>query len=149
MFKSILIPLFQLFNKYLYKTKYIHGKNSRLIMGRHVVANNTIFNTASGKIIIGDDTIFGHNCMLLTGKHEFHDGRRKKLSGAGSEVPDKGRDIIIGSGCWVASGAIIIGPVKIGDNVIIGAGSIVTKDCPEGVFICGNPAKIKSKNTHK
>jgi len=145
MLKSFIKRLLELSKKYLYKTKYIHGDHNRLILGKRIVANNTIFNTVSGNIQIGDDTIFGLNCMVLTGKHEFYKGKRKFLSGFKSEVPDTGNDIIIGEGCWIASGAIIIGPVKIGKNVIIGAGSVVTKSIPDNVFSCGNPAKIKKQ----
>jgi len=149
MVKFLIKKYFELFWKYLLKVKYVHGKKSRLLIGQKVVTNNTIFNTVSGDIHIGDNTIFGLNCMVLTGKHEFEDGMRKYLKGYSSEVPENGNDIHIGNGCWIASGAIIIGPIRIEDNVIIGAGSVVTKDVPENVFVCGNPASIKSKHNNK
>lgn len=80
--------------------------------------------------------------MVLTGRHDFIDGQRKKLVTGGPEAPSNGYDIIIGKGCWIASGAIITGNVTIGDNVIIAAGSVVTKDVPSGKFAAGVPAKV-------
>jgi len=109
---------------------------------------NTIFNTNSGDIIIGDNTIFGHNCMVLTGVHRFYKGKRAKLVTDVSfkEVPDEGNDITIGSGCFIGSGAIILAGVTIGDNVIVGAGSVVTSDVPSGCFVAGPAAMIIKKH---
>ena len=124
------------------KNYYCHGNNKKLHLGKNVSALNAIFNVSSGHIYIGDYTIFGHNCMIITGRHEFLNGKRKKLVTGGPEAPTSGYDIVIGKGCWIASGAIISGGVTIGDNVIIGAGSVVTKDVPSGVFAAGIPARI-------
>lgn len=126
---------------------FVNGNKSRIMIGDDCSTTNTIFNTVSGNITIGDDTIFGHNCMLLTGRHRFYKGRRAKLvaeSGHFRETPESGFDIEIGKGCFIASGVIILAPVKIGDNVIIGAGSLVLKDVPSGCFVAGSPAKIIS-----
>ena len=125
---------------------YCHGCSNKLIIGNGVSTINTLFNTASGKIVIGNNTIFGHNVMVLTGRHDFTNGRRKKLVTGEPEAPSSGFDISIGEGCWVASGVIIVGGVTIGNNVIIAAGSVVTKDIPSGKFVAGIPAKI-IKNT--
>lgn len=124
-------------------THYCHGDPARLTLGKSVSTVNTVFNVASGRITIGDHTIFGHNCMVLTGRHDFLDGRRKSLVTPGPETPAEGHDIVIGSGCWIASGVIITGGVTIGDNTIIGAGAVVTRDVPAGVFAAGVPATIK------
>lgn len=124
----------------------VHGDEKRVIVGKNVSLMNTIINTASGEVCVGDYTIFGHGCMLLTGRHEFLNGKRKKLSGFVSEVPTVGSDITIGTGCWVASGVIIIGPCEIGDNCIIGAGSVVTGNIPDGSILHGPKAKIIAFN---
>jgi acetyltransferase-like isoleucine patch superfamily enzyme len=107
---------------------------------------NTLFNTVSGEIRIGDDTLFSHNCMVLTGTHRFHEGQRVSLSDQSDlpEVPLVGRDIVIGRGCFIGAGSIIIGPVTIGDNVRIGAGSVVTRNVPAGAFAAGVPAEARS-----
>jgi len=104
---------------------------------------NSLFNVISGHITIGDDTIMGHNCMFLTGTHQFHNGMRASFqNGNYEETPNSGRDIIVGEGCFIGSGAIVVGPVTIGNNVIIGAGSVVSKDIPDSCFAAGVPAKV-------
>lgn len=120
---------------------YCHGNRKRLHLGKNVSTVNTVFNVSSGHIYIGDNTIFGHNCMVLTGIHEFEGGMRKKLYSGAKDTPQNGLDISIGNGCWIASGAIISGGVTIGDNAIIGAGSVVVRNIPSGVFAAGTPAK--------
>jgi len=123
-------------------TPYCHGSRRRLHLGQRVSTVNTIFNVASGEIYVGDDTIFGHNCMVLTGRHEFVGGRRRRLATGEPDTPTTGSDIRIGSGCWIASGAIVTGGVTIGDNTIIGAGAVVANDLPGGVFAAGVPARV-------
>lgn len=118
---------------------YCFGRWERVHLGGRVSAVNTLFNVASGDIYVGDDTIFGHGCMLLTGRHEFKDGHRVLDRG---DVPGEGNDIRIGSGCWIASGAIITGGVTIGDDVIVAAGAVVTADVPSRVMVGGVPARV-------
>jgi acetyltransferase-like isoleucine patch superfamily enzyme len=123
----------------------ISGETSRLVIGNGCSTMNTIFNTTSGVIKIGNDTIFGHNCMVLTGRHRFYKGKRAKLvpnSEHFPETPKEGFDIIIGDGCFIASGVTILAPVKIGNNVLIAAGSIVNKNIPDNTFCAGNPARV-------
>lgn len=139
--KRIIVKYAGEIKKEISKELYCHGDPSRLHIGKNVSTVNTIFNVASGDIFIGDYTIFGHNCMVLTGRHDFLDGKRKKLQGM-NDTPLEGYNIYIGKGCWIASGVIISGGITIGDNVIIGAGSVVTKNIESGKFAAGNPAKI-------
>jgi len=136
---------------YYYETSLTIGGSGKVVLGKKVATSNTLFNVSSGSIYIGDYTIFGQNVMLLTGRHQFIDGKRAGLEvikntaswgGGEVEVPSKGFDIIIGSGTWIASGAIINGGVKIGNNVIVAAGAVVTKDLPDFSIAGGVPAIV-------
>ena len=123
---------------------HFSGYRDRIRIGKGCSTMNTLFNTNSGTITVGDDTIFGSNCMVITGQHRFHKGRRARLQPDApfGEVPENGNDIKIGSGCFICSSVVIIKGVTIGDNVIIGAGSVVTRDIPGDCFAAGNPARV-------
>lgn len=149
--RPIMRPIVSFFLYFFYETSHTIGSSGKLIKGKKVVVNNTLFNLSSGSIIIGDYTFFGYNVMVLTGKHNFKDGKRAGLQeimetnswgGGKSEVPSEGYDIKIGSGSWICSGTIIVGGVNIGDNVIVYSGSIVTKDIPNFAVVAGVPAKV-------
>lgn len=113
------------------------GRWDKVEIGEHVYLVNTLFNTSSGRIVVGDRTFFGHNVCLLTGTHH--------IEGAGPDaaaVPTSGRDIIIGKGVWVASNATVLGPCLVGDNVIIAAGAVVTGGkLDAGGIYAGVPAR--------
>lgn len=144
----VMWPLIDLVRYYSSRRAFIKGDKNRVKIGRRVSLVNTVINVSSGNVEIGDDTIFGHNCILATGFHEFKGGMRKKLyhrkhfKEEVREVPTTGHDIKIGSGCWITSNVTIIGGVTIGDNVIIMAGAVVAKDIPSSVVIGGVPAKV-------
>ena len=82
-------------------------------------------------LTIGDNTLITARCMILT--HFYKNGNFYY------------GDVKIGSGCFVGMNTIIANSVTIGDNSVIGAGSIVTKDIPEGEVWAGNPAKFIKK----
>ena len=77
--------------------------------------------------------------MVRTGVHDMHHKGNEKRR---ITLEDDARDIYIKDGAWIASGVIITGPVTIGENTVIGAGSVVAKDIPDGVLAVGNPAKV-------
>lgn len=103
---------------------------------KHRIPKSVYFNTASGNIYIGKGAVFGENVMLLTGMH-LNIFQAKQTGEEHHAVPKLGRDINIGEGCYVGSGAIIIGPCKIGKFAVVGAGTIVTKDVPERTMVIG------------
>lgn len=145
-----LVSVIKFLKYYAYQTPYVEGDGGALHLGKGVRLANTLLNIESGSIFIGDNTIFGYNVMVLTGRHSFVDGQRASLSlgkvnstsGAGKEVPRTGFDIRIGNGCWIASGAIILGAVKIGNNVIVAANAVVSKDIPDFAVAAGVPARV-------
>jgi acetyltransferase-like isoleucine patch superfamily enzyme len=81
--------------------------------------------------------------MVLTGRHLYVNGFPKLPRS--EQVPTQGFDIVIGENCWIASGAILIGPLRIGSNSIIGAGAVVTKDVEPFSFVGCSPAKFIKK----
>lgn len=122
----------------------VHGTNKLILRGKIDIPQSTYFNTRSGNISIGENTILDEKVMLVTGKH-LNIAESESQNLPFQSVPTSGRDIIIGEGCWIASGAIIIGGVKIGDYSVVAAGAVVTKDVPERVIVGGVPAKIIKK----
>lgn len=149
--RPVMRPIVRFFLYYFYETSCTVGNSGCLVIGKKVAVANTLFNVSSGSITIGDYTIFGQNVMVLTGRHNFINGQRAGLEdvingpqwgGGEVEVPSSGYDIQIGRGTWIASGAIITGGVKIGDNSIIAAGSVVTRDIPDYAIAAGAPARI-------
>ena len=119
---------------YLSRTPVVWGDPSRLITGEGVVLVNAVLNLRSGKIKIGDYSFMGHGVMLLTGLHDI----RKTGIHRQTTVRDLGRDITIGSGVWIASGAIVIGPCEIGDNAVISSGCVITKSVPSDTLCVNN-----------
>lgn len=83
---------------------------------------------------IGDFTLFGPGVQILTPLHPFEAELRRR--------EEYGRPIEIGSDVWVGGAALILPGVRIGDRTVIGAGSVVTRDVPSGVFAAGNPCRV-------
>ncbi len=115
----------------------VHGPEDRLTFGTDVDLNDTVFNTKSGTITVGNYTFFGHGCQVITGTHptDAFLAERKKH-------PWTGRDIVIGDGVWVGSGAIILGRATIASHCVIAAASVVRSDCSTPGIYAGNPAVL-------
>jgi acetyltransferase-like isoleucine patch superfamily enzyme len=60
-------------------------------------------------------------------------------------IPQDGQDIVIGNGVWLGSNVVVLGPCTIGDNVVVAAGSVVTKNIESNTIVGGVPAKIIQK----
>ena len=110
------------------------GKNIHL--EKNVFINSGCHFQDQGGIYIGEGTFIGHNVILATLNHDMNPNTRADM------IP---KPIHIGKRVWIGSGAIILPGVNIGDNSIIAAGSVVTKDVPENVVYGGNPAKFIKK----
>ena len=83
---------------------------------------------------VGDYTLFGPAVQIYTATHPFEAELRRTQEFA--------KPIEIGSDVWVGGAAVILPGVTIGSRTIIGAGSVVTRDVPEGVFAAGNPCRV-------
>jgi acetyltransferase-like isoleucine patch superfamily enzyme len=101
--------------------------------------NNTLFNTSSGHISVGEYAFAGHDVSVITGTHDHHQLLKQRFRG----YPESGRDIVIGAGVWLGSGAIILGPCTIGDHAIVAAGAVIKpgSQVSAGAIFGGNPAK--------
>ena len=137
----ILIKLLMMDGLYLRKKLLLqyslHGPEERLHLGENTDPNDTVFNTMSGHIHVGDYTIFGHHCQVLTGTHPTNAFLKERKA-----HPVEGRDIRIGNGVWIGSGAIILGRLHIASHCVIAAGAVVRNDCPIAGIYAGNPAVL-------
>lgn len=116
----------------------VWGDRSRLHIEKTTISiNDLLVNTRSGHVTIKEDCFFGHRCMLLTGTHDYRETGMKRLEA----VPDAGRDITLERGVWLGSDVTVLGPVHIGENAVVAAGSLVTKDVPANTIVAGRPAK--------
>jgi maltose O-acetyltransferase len=86
------------------------------------------------RVRIGDYTLFGPAVQIYTPLHPFNAELRRR--------EEYGKPVEIGADVWVGGGAIILPGVRIGSRAVIGAGSVVTRDIPDGVFAAGNPCRV-------
>ncbi len=95
-------------------------------------------------IKIGNDVFFGPNCTLAAPIHPLINEERKLRTKEDGTLYDLeyAAPIVIGNGCWLASNVTVCGGVTIGDGCVIGAGSVVTRDIPSGVFAAGSPCRV-------
>ena len=103
--------------------------------GKHVYANFNLTLVDDTHIYVGDHTMIAPNVTIATAAHPLSAEEREK--GMQYNLPVK-----IGKRCWIGAGAIILPGVTVGDDTVIGAGSVVTKDIPSGVVAVGNPCRV-------
>jgi acetyltransferase-like isoleucine patch superfamily enzyme len=124
---------------------HVHGEPDRLHIHPTAVVNDALFNVSGGEITIGEHAFFGHGVSILTGTHDTEKfGRERQLA-----FPKAGRDVTIGTGAWIASHVIILGPCTIGDHAVVGAGSLVTRDVPPYTIVAGHPARSVRSIPHR
>lgn len=111
-----------------------------LHIGKRVFINSCCCFQDQGGIYIADDVQIGHGVKLVTLNHGKAPQDRTTV------YPEP---INIEENVWIGSGAIVLPGVRIGKNAIVGAGSVVTKDVPEGAVVAGNPARILENLNHR
>lgn len=109
------------------------GRN--IHVGDYFYANYDTVILDGAKVTIGDRVLFGPKVGLYTSNHSF-DARERELGGCIA------KPITIGNRCWLAANVTVLPGVTIGDDVIIGAGSVVTHDIPSNVIAVGNPCHV-------
>ena len=107
------------------------GKN--ITIGKNVFINSGCHFQDQGGITLGDGTLIGHNVVLTTLNHGLSPDDRGTLYPA---------PVIIGKNVWIGANATVVPGVTIGNNAIIAAGAVVTKDVPENAVVGGVPARI-------
>jgi acetyltransferase-like isoleucine patch superfamily enzyme len=109
-------------------------QTSRLSVGAYCIILPGVRIAAATSISIGD------NCMLATNSYvtdaDWHDQYDR------TAAPGKTRAVLLGNNVWIGDSAIVCKGVSIGDNSIVGAGAIVTRDVPANVVVAGNPARV-------
>lgn len=103
--------------------------------GRNVYANFNLTLVDDTHIYVGDNTMIGPNVTIATAGHPICPELRER--GMQYNMP-----VSIGRNCWLGAGVVVLPGVTIGDNTVIGTGSIVTRDIPSGVIAVGNPCRI-------
>jgi acetyltransferase-like isoleucine patch superfamily enzyme len=109
-----------------------HGLEIRV--GRKVFINQccTLYDMAG--IDIADLVMIGPNVNIITSGHPLEPSKRRAYVEA--------KPIVIEKNVWIAASATILGGVTVGENSVVGAGSVVTKDVPANTFVAGVPAKV-------
>lgn len=108
-----------------------------LKLGENVSLGDTRI-IAWAPIIIGNNTTLSFGNTIITSTHALDDFNVVI-----------GKQVTIGQHCWITTNCTILAGVTVGDNTIIGAGSVVTRDIPSGVFAAGNPCKVIKKIVFK
>jgi maltose O-acetyltransferase len=107
---------------------------SNILLGERVFFNFNCIVLDVCLVKIGDFTLFGPAVQIYTATHPMSAELRRRQ--------EFGKPIEIGSDVWIGGGAIICPGVKIGSKTVIGAGSVVTRDIPDGAFAAGNPCRV-------
>jgi acetyltransferase-like isoleucine patch superfamily enzyme len=137
------------FVEFGYRFRFDRSAPYRARVGERTIAEDfNVWNTDLGDITVGKNCWFGLNNVVM-GPVEIGDGLSTgpyvKILGPRHPVPPQAAKqrsrTRIGNSVWISTGSIILFGVEIGDNAIISAGSVVTKDVPAGAFVGGNPAR--------
>lgn len=108
----------------------------KVVIGKNVwisfAANGNCYIQGGNGVEIGDDTIFAPGVKIISANHNFKDYNL--------HIPSA--PIRIGRNCWIGANAVILPGVQLGDNVIVGAGAVVTHNFEDNSIVAGNPAKL-------
>lgn len=119
------------------------GENSRVMppvtvvrgnsvkIGKNVVVMNNALFMAAGGITIEDDVLVAANAQLISNNHDLHDHAILTC-----------KPVHLKRNCWIGAGATILPGVTVGENAVVGAGAVVTKDVEDNAVVGGNPARL-------
>lgn len=109
-----------------------------IFIGENFFANFNLTVLDEAEVRIGDNVFIGPNVSIYTACHPLEAAERNKYI-------EWAEPVIIGDNVWIGGSATVLPGVRIGDNAVIGAGAVVTKDVPDDVVVGGNPARIIKK----
>lgn len=134
---AMLQEMFAAFGEGCYVEPPLHANfgGKHVHFGRNVYANFNLTLVDDTYIYVGDYTMLGPNVVLATAGHPLFPPLRKL--GYQYNAP-----VHIGQNCWLGAGVIVLPGVTIGDNTVVGAGSVVTKDLPSNVLAVGTPCRV-------
>lgn len=115
-----------------------YGKN--IEVGKNFFANYNCTILDVAKVKIGDNCQMAPNVAIYTAGHPIHPATRNSLY-------EYGKPVTIGDNVWIGGNTVICPGVQVGNNVVIGAGSVVTKDLPDWCIAAGNPCRVIRKIT--
>ncbi len=122
-------------NCYIEPPLHANWGGKHIHFGKSIFVNFNFTAVDDTHIYVGDYTMIGPNVIIATAGHPILPELRQQ--GYQFNIP-----VHIGKNCWLGSGVIVLPGVSIGDNTVIGAGSIVTKDIPANVVAVGNPCRV-------
>ena len=117
-----------------------YGKN--IEVGKNFFANYNCMIIDVAKVTIGENCMMAPNVAIYTAGHPIHPAARNSAYEYGIEVT-------IGDNVWLGGNTVVVPGVHIGSNVVIGAGSVVTKDIPDWSVAVGNPCRVVKKITEE
>ena len=121
--------------RYIEPPPYANWGGKHVHFGSYVYANFCLSLVDDSHIYVGDHVMFAPRVTVAAGTHPIHPGLRSKQ--AQYNLP-----VHIGNNVWIGANSVILPGVSIGDNSVIGEGSVVTKDIPANVVAVGNPCKV-------
>ena len=111
-------------------------------IGDNFYSNHNLVILDPAPVVFGDNVFIGPNCGFYTAQHPLDVETRNKFL-------EYAFPIYVGNNVWFGGNVVVLPGVKIGDNTIIGAGSVVTKDIPSNVIAVGNPCKVLREITEE
>ena len=120
---------------YIEPPLYSNWGGHHVHFGKNVYANFNVTFVDDTHIYVGDYTMLGPHVVIATAGHPILPELREKAYQYNMPVR-------IGRNCWLGAGVIVLPGVTIGDNTVIGAGSVVTKDIPANCVAVGNPCRV-------